>query len=203
MNFISLLYLAKKWFKSPLWFRIIVGLVLGVITGLIFGKHVDSIEVVGQMFIHAIQMLVVPVVFTAIVYSIVSLDSLNKMTTVVSKAMLIYGLCMLAAASLGILVANIIHPGSHIHLNASHVIAAKHQLPSLSSVLLSFVPSSPVAAFAKNDIIQTLFFALLLGIAIKMAGEKAQPVADLFKSFSAVAFKFAEIISKFVEPVNP
>lgn len=192
-----ILGLVKKWFRSPLWFRIIVGLWLGAITGLLFGKHVVSIEVFGQMFIHAIQMLVVPVVFTAIVYSIVSLDKLNKMTAIVLKAMLIYAICMICAASLGILVANIIHPGSHIHLNASHMIMARHQVPSISSVLLSFVPSSPVAAFAKNDVIQTLVFALVLGVAIKLAGKKAKLVADLFKSFSEVAFKFAEIIISF------
>lgn len=197
MSSINLLGLLKKWFKSPLWFRIIVGLLIGIITGLILGKHVESIEFVGQMFIHAIQMLVVPVVFTAIVYSIVSLDDLNKMTSVILKSLAIYGFCMICAASLGILVANMIHPGAHIHLAVSHALPARHHLPSVSSVLLSFVPESPVAAFANNDVIQTLVFSLLLGIAIKLAGKKAEPVADLFKSFSEVAFKFAEIIISF------
>lgn len=197
MDSVSILNVCKKWFRAPLWFQIVVGLVLGSAVGLIFGNRVEPIEVVGQIFIHAIQMLVVPVVFTAIVYSITSLDNLNRMTAVALKAMVVYGLCMLVAASLGVIVANIIHPGSHIHLSVPHALSAKHQLPTLSSVLLSFVPSSPVAALAKNDVIQTLVFALLLGIAIKLTGEKGKPVADLFKSFSEVAFKFAEIIIRF------
>lgn len=188
----------KAWFSMPLWGQILIALVLGMATGLLGGPKVEAIQFIGLMFINAIQMLVVPVVFTAIVCAVISIDQIGKMKKVISKAMFMYALCMALAATIGILSALLIAPGSNltIHLPHTGMIAAQ-TMPTFTQVLVNFIPTSPVAAFATNNVIQILIFAILLGIAIRLTGEPAKPVADFFNAFSKVSFRFAKLIISF------
>jgi len=185
------------WFKLPLWKKILIALILGIVTGLIAGKHVVALEFLGTMFIHAIQMLVVPVVFTAIVCAVISIDNLRKMRRIITKALVLYFLCMIVAASLGIAFAYLLKPGVDFHMNIGNTQMHLHAMPTLGQILVSFIPSSPVLAFSKNNVIQILVFAAILGVAIKLVGKKAEPVERLFESLSSVVFKFAEIVVSF------
>lgn len=188
----------KAWFGLPLWGQILIALVLGITTGLLGGPKVEAIQFIGLMFIHAIQMLVVPVVFTAIVCAVISLDQMTKMKRVVLKAMFMYALCMALAATIGILSALLIAPGAGLSIHLPHTgMQALQSMPTFTQMLVNFIPTSPVAAFASNNVIQILIFAIILGIAIKVTGEPAKPVADFFNAFSKVAFNFAKIIVSF------
>jgi Na+/H+-dicarboxylate symporter len=149
------------------------------------------------MFIHAIQMLVVPVVFTAIVCAVMSLDQLTQMRRLVLKALSLYALSMILAATIGVLCAIILAPGQGMALHLSTVTTLVQRVPTASEVLVSFIPISPVAAFVENNVIQILIFAVLLGLSIRLTAETAKPVEELFKSFSKVVFKFSQIIISF------
>ncbi len=193
----ALLRPLRGWFRLPLWGQILIALVLGMATGLIGGHHVEPIQVVGLMFIHAIQMLVVPVVFTAIVCAVMSLDQLTQMRRLVLKALSLYALSMILAATIGVLCAITIGPGQGMQLHLSTAATLVQHVPTASEVLVSFIPISPVAAFVENNVIQILIFAVLLGLSIRLTGEAAKPVEALFKSFSKVVFKFSHIIISF------
>ncbi len=184
----------RYWLSMPLWRQILVALVVGMAAGLIGGHAIEPIQVVGLMFIHAIQMLVVPVVFTAIVCAVMSLDQLTQMRRLVLKALSLYGLSMIFAATIGVLCAIIIAPGQGMALHLSTAATLVPHVPTASEVLISFIPISPVAAFVENNVIQILIFAVLLGLSIRLTGEAAKPVEELFKSFSKVVFKFSHII---------
>jgi Na+/H+-dicarboxylate symporter len=181
----------------PLWGQILIALALGMATGLIGGHAIEPIQVVGLMFIHAIQMLVVPVVFTAIVCAVMSLDQLTQMRRLVLKALSLYALSMILAATIGVLCAIVIAPGLGMALHLSTAATLVQHVPTASEVLVSFIPISPVAAFVENNVIQILIFAVLLGLSIRLTGEAAKPVEELFKSFSKVVFKFSHIIISF------
>ncbi len=193
----TLLRPLRYWLQLPLWGQILIALVLGMATGLIGGHHIEPIQVVGLMFIHAIQMLVVPVVFTAIVCAVMSLDQLTQMRRLVLKALSLYALSMILAATIGVLCAIIIAPGLGMALHLSTAATLVQHVPTASEVLVSFIPISPVAAFVENNVIQILIFAVLLGLSIRITGEAAKPVEELFKSFSKVVFKFSHIIISF------
>lgn len=184
----------RRWFQLPLWGQILIALVLGIATGLIGGHYVEPIQVVGLMFIHAIQMLVVPVVFTAIVCAVMSLDKLTQMKRLLFKALSLYGLSMIGAATIGVLCAILMAPGQGMVLDLNTASTMVQHAPTASEVLIGFIPISPVAAFVENNVIQILIFAVLLGLSIRLTGEAAEPVAHLFQSFSKVVFKFSHII---------
>lgn len=193
----------KLWFNLALWKQILIALVLGVITGLVFQERAEVLEPLGLMFIRAIQLLVAPVVLTSIVCAVLSLSSYKLVGRIMTKAVLIYAVSMAVAATIGILVANFLHVGEGLVISATSTIAIalptnfSLQGASFSNIVLGIVPNSAVQALAENSVLQILVFAFILGIALKNSGEDGKPVRDLFFSFSKVVFKFCHIIISF------
>lgn len=186
----------KLWFDLALWKQILIALILGIFTGLALGNEAIHLAPIGTLFIHAIQMLVVPVVSVAIICAIISLKNFNRIGKIFGKSLLLYVGSMLAATLIGILVAHSLQVGQGLTIPSNDEITAIKQI-SLSKALVSFIPTSPVAAFAENNVMQIMCFSFLFGIALKMVGEKAKPVQDFFVALSSVVFQFAKIIMSF------
>ena len=142
-------------------------------------------------------MLIVPVVFTAIVCAVISMDDLKKMRRISLKAFALYSISMIVASIICLSVATLMAPGKGLHITTLHAMSPVDTLPSLSELLVNIIPSNPVSAFASGNILQILMFALLLGLSINLAGPKAQSVADFFKAFSTVAIKLTHIVMVF------
>lgn len=190
--------IVQRWWSLPIWQQIMFALAAGIACGLLLGKHATVLEPLGVLFIHAIQMMVVPVVFTAIVCAVLSVDDLGSMRKVTIKAFVLYVTCMLIATCLGIATAWLIKPGVGFHLiHTAKPGTIMEPLPTFATTLLNFIPSNPLKAFIEGNIIQILVFGLILGISIKLAGEPAKPIEAFFKSLSSVVFKFAQIIVSF------
>lgn len=187
--------------RLALWKKILIGLIFGIFTGLIFKNRAEALQPIGLVFIHAIQLLVVPVVLTSIVCAILSLNSYKIVGRVLTKALMIYGISMAVAATIGIVIANLLNVGKGLVIS-SHT---EFGLPagfstdgmSFANIILGIVPSSAVAAMANNNVLQILIFAVILGIALKNTGEAGKPVQELFVALSNVVFKFCEIIISF------
>lgn len=186
---------AKKSLLKP-WQKILIALVAGVIVGLALGPNAVYLKPIGLLFIHAIQMMIVPVVFTAIVCAVLTMDDLQKMRRLSLKAFCLYTLSMAVAAVIGLTVATFVAPGQGLHLTPDATETAT-AVPTLMEAIVNIVPSNPVAAFASGNILQILVFALILGVSINLAGARAKPVADLFKSFSSVTITLTQIVMKF------
>lgn len=188
----------QSWSQLAPWKKIICGLLAGIAVGLILGKKAEYLEPIGTVFIHAIQMLVAPVVSTAIVCAVISLQDFSRMGRMVGKALLLYGFGMAVAASIGIVVANFLGVGTGFSLgNAVTDLGIKAHTFSLSEALVSFIPTSPVSAFANNNVMQILSFSVLFGVALKLTGESGEPIQNFFKSLSHVVFRFASVIISF------
>ncbi len=190
----SILYF---WFVLKPWQRIILGLLLGIATGLIFGQKATYLKPIGSLFINAIHMMIAPVVFTAIVCAVLTMHDPHKMRRIGTKTILLYTACMIVAASIGLGVGTLIAPGHGLQPLPGDPGSVAKAVPSLSELIINIIPANPVAAFAAGNILQILVFALILGIAINMAGEKSQPVADFFRAFSGVVFKLTAIVMSF------
>lgn len=192
------------WFDLPTWQKIMLGLVAGIVVGLIIGQKAEYLKPIGSIFINAIHMMIAPLVFTAVVCSIISVNDPKKMRRVGAKTIALYMLCMAIAAVIGLTLASLVAPGAGLHLSTAVTATAAATgatppapMPSLSDMIVSMVPANPVGALASGNILQILIFALVLGVAINLAGEKAEPVANIFRSFSNVVFKLAAIVMSF------
>jgi DAACS family dicarboxylate/amino acid:cation (Na+ or H+) symporter len=190
------------WFSRPLWQQILVGLFAGILTGLFFKTKAMSLEPIGFVFIHAIQLLVAPVVLTSVVCAILSLEGYKSLGKILTKALVIYGFSMTVSALIGIGIANLLDVGSGLVISATESTLGIPSAVSLKNanfgnILLGIVPSSSFQALATNNVLQILIFAFILGIALKNTGEEGKPVQDLFIAFSKVVFKFCRIVISF------
>lgn len=181
------------------WQKIILALIGGTVTGLVFGHKAACLQPIGLLFINAIRMMIVPVVFTAIVCAVLSMDDPQKMRRIGIKAICLYTVSMAVASAIGLSVATLIAPGSGLqglHFAGAAPLPAGH-LPTMTEAIVNMIPANPVEAFATGNILQILVFSVILGISINLAGAKAKPVADFFRAFSSVATKLTQIIMKF------
>jgi len=179
--------------KMPLWQKIFIGLILGLATGLIVGESAAALKPIGTLFINLIKMLIVPLIFVTLVSGIVAMEDLKKMRRIGMKTFAIYLLTTAVAITIGITFGIIFEPGAGISLEGAKAMTAK-EAPALVDTFLNIVTKNPIASLTNGNILQIIFFAIMLGVSINLAGEKAKPVADFFNGFSEAMFKMTHII---------
>ncbi len=153
-------------------------------------------EVIGKLFINSLKMLVVPLVFCSITVGITSLGNLSLMGRIGLKAIIIYLLTTAFAISLALICAIIINPGQGFEIDNALQFSAK-EAPSLSSVLISIVPSNPILAMAEGEMLQIILFAIILGIAITITGKNADSFKKGITSLNEIMMSMVQIIMKF------
>ncbi|QTD57404.1 dicarboxylate/amino acid:cation symporter [Parasphingorhabdus cellanae] len=183
------------WFKIPLWQRVIAALVLGVITGLAWGPEAETIKWIGDFFIKAIKMLVVPLIFFSLVAGVAALGDLRKLGSVGGRAMILFVITGQIAAWLGLALGTFFAPGKGVDTAAIQ----KGETPAPNEttavdMILSIVPDSPVQVMADVRVLPLIVFALLIGIGILMAKEDGKPLAKIFDSGAVVMQKVTMIV---------
>ena len=183
------------WFKIPLWQRVIAALILGVVTGLIWGPESETIKWIGDFFIKAIKMLVVPLIFFSLVAGVAALGDLKKLGSVGGRAMLLFVITGQIAAWLGLALGTFFQPGKGVDTDAIEM--GDTPVPNDTSavdMILSIVPDSPVQVMADVRVLPLIVFALLIGIGILMAKEDGKPLARIFDSGAIVMQKVTMIV---------
>lgn len=178
--------------------KILIGLVLGVIAGLIAGpenlKFVKTwIAPIGTLFINLIKMIIVPLVFASLVVGAASLGDIKKLGRIGGKTMIFYLTTTAFAVAIGIAMSLILNPGTGLVLPADAVYKGK-EAPSVMSVLVNIVPTNPIKAMESGDMLQIITFALFIGVGITMVGDRAKPVNSFFDGLAEVTYKIVNAI---------
>ncbi|HBJ42773.1 MAG TPA: dicarboxylate/amino acid:cation symporter, partial [Hyphomonas sp.] len=207
----------KWWFGIDLWKRVIAGLVLGALVGLGLryglGPEAASANVstwakpIGDAFINLIKMLVVPLIFTTLLSGVLAMGDPKKLGSLGGRALLMYMGTTVIAVSFGLLMGTLIQPGAGFDLSiasAADIAEAKARLDAnpqpgsigeqLMNTLLSIIPTNPVAALTNGDVLQIIFFAIMLGIGILMTGEAGKPLANVINSAAEAVMKLTLIV---------
>ncbi|WOR14802.1 dicarboxylate/amino acid:cation symporter [Hyphomonas sp. FCG-A18] len=206
------------WFKTDLWKRVMLGLVLGLAVGLglRYGMGAEGAKSAatyfkpfGDAFMNLIRMLVVPLIFTTLVAGVLAMGDPKKLGSLGARTIGIYMVTTLFAVTIGLVVGTIIQPGGGYDLSnvASEDIAAtKARLEAggalvertvfeqLTGTILAIIPPNPVAAMVQGDVLAIIFFAILFGIGVLMSGEAGKPVADFFESASEAVLKLTLMV---------
>ena len=196
--------------KLGLTTQIFIGLFLGLFVGIIFNVFVPSsyikdtiivngvFDVLGQGFIRLMQMLVVPLVFFSLVTGAMSMGDTKKLGKIGVKTLVFYLVTTALAITLALLLASFIKPGVGIDL--SKVAEANTQVAksvSFKQTLLNLIPTNPVQALSEGNMLQIIFFALLIGIILANLGEKAHNVANICEEFNDIMMDMTMIVMKF------
>ena len=197
-------YYTKLSFTQKILAAMLFGAILGIILNniIVYNSLINQylsngvFEVVGKLFVNSLKMLVVPLVFCSITVGITSLGNLSLMGRVGLKAIIIYLLTTAFAITLALIFAIVIEPGQGYEIDSSIQFLAK-EAPSLSSVLTSIVPSNPILAMADGEMLQIILFAIILGIAITITGNKAESFKKGIISLNEIMMSMVTIIMKF------
>lgn len=188
--------ITQKWFTTPLWKRIVLALILGVIVGAVWGEGAQSIRWIGDLFIRLIQMVVVPLIFITIVAGIVAMGDPQKLGSLGIKTLAVYMGTTLVAIIIGLTMAAIIQPGIGVDLSGATPGALQDPIP-IGERMMSIVPTNPVAALAEGNVLAIIFFALIFGMGILVVGKKAQPMADIMDAGAEVMLKLTHWVMEF------
>ncbi|KVO11056.1 sodium:dicarboxylate symporter [Burkholderia ubonensis] len=186
-----------KRLRFVMWQKIFLAMVLGAAAGHFLGEPAKSLQPLGDVFISLIRMCVIPVVFVSVVCGITSMSDLAAMRRIAWKSIAIYTALMGLAVVLAMGAAALVGVGKGLNLpadlNATHLGGTM----SLKEALMAAVPSNPFKAFSDGALLPTIVFAIFLGLAINLSGERATPVRTLFDSLSVVVFKLIGMVLKF------
>ena len=191
-----------------LYVQVLFAIVCGVLLGYFYPNIGESLKPLGDGFIKLVKMIIAPVIFLTIVSGIAGMSDLKKVGRVAGKAMLYFITFSTLALCIGLIIGNVLQPGSGMHIDpatldtgAVKVYAEKAHDASIVKFLMNIIPSTVVSAFAEGDILQVLFFSILFGIALGSVGERGKPVLDFIHALSAPIFKLVAILMK-VAPVG-
>lgn len=185
-------WIGRAWLGVPLWQRVIGGLLLGILVGLIWPGAAPNLAVLGDLFVRLIRMLVVPIVFVSITTGVAALADPRKLGAVGGRTIALFFGTTVVAVSIGMLIALLIHPGNGANLGS----AVPHDLGTAKSVydqLISIIPVNIVQSLGEGDMLAIIFFSILLGISIILAGEEGRPLAATLRSASRVLFHLVRL----------
>ena len=185
----------KTWFAIPLWQRVIGALILGIIVGRLWGPDAESIKIIGDIFIAAIKMLVVPLIFFSLVAGVAAIGDLRKLGAVGGRAMLLFVVTGQISVWLGLLLGTVIAPGSGVDTSAIELGSVPEPNETTwRQMVLEIVPQSPVQVMADVNVLPLIVFSVLLGIGILMAREEGGPVQKVFDSGAIVMQKVTILV---------
>lgn len=201
--------------KLPLYTKILIGLLAGVVFGIFanqlgFSDFVTNyIKPIGSAFIRLISMVVVPLVFASLLVGITSLNDIRKLGRIGAKTVVYYLCTTIIAISIGLLLANTLRPGAGLSEEARTKLIQNSgeevgtqieqglKKPKVKDIFLNIIPTNPVKSFVEGKMLQIIFIALFCGICLNLIrSERSKPVVDFFKGVNDVVIQMVHIIMK-------
>jgi aerobic C4-dicarboxylate transport protein len=190
-----------KRLASNLTVQVLTAIALGVLLGALAPDVGKALRPLGDTFVKLVKMIIGPIIFLTIVLGIANMVDLKKVGKVGGKAFLYFEIVTTFALAIGLVIVNVTKPGAGIDtssLATSDVSQYTKAGAGMNFVdfLTHIVPSSVVDAFAKGEILQIVFFAVLFGVALTALGPSAKPLVDVLDRLSHVFFRIVAMIMK-------
>jgi Na+/H+-dicarboxylate symporter len=195
--------------------HIFSGIILGVMVGVFL--HHNSFPVIlhlltfiGQVFIRLIQMVVIPLVVSAIIIGITSIGDNKQLGKFGKKMVIYYGIITAFAVSIGAVLALLMKPGlgavQYITENAAGEVQASvatamaQQQGNILNLFLNFLPSNPFHSFATGNMVPIIVFMVIFSIALAKVGDVNRPIVSFFESIFAATMKVTDWIMVLAAP---
>ena len=195
--------------RGRLWLQVLVGMVLGIGTGIMLGPSVAWIDpetattvanwlaFPGKLFLLLIQMIVIPLVFSSIIRGLASSGTVAQLRKVGLRVVALFVLTTTFAIAIGLILADVIEPGRFVEGEAVQSLRAAAsqgadtgtppRFVDLPQALLALLPANPLVAAVESNMLQVVIFAVVVGAAlVMMAPRRAKPLLDLLGSLQEV-----------------
>jgi len=194
----------RKHFHASLWLQVTIAILLAIIFGELRPATAVALKPLGDAFIRLITMIITVMIFCTVVTGIAGMRDLRKVGRVGGKALLYFEVVSTLALVVGLLVGNVVRPGSGFNVNAATLdaravsdYAGQAKAQTVTDFLMHIIPTTIVDAFAKGDILEVVLVSILFGFAMSAAGSYAKPLVELLESLSKVVFRMVNIVMKF------
>ena len=166
----------RRYRSVPIVYRIGAAFLLGSLVGLAVGEPATRLEPLGDLFVRMLSMIIIPIIVFTLVMGArqLSPSSLGKIG---GQVVLLYAITSAFAVLIGLGVGNLINPGTGLELTDAE--AQEAEAPDIVEVFLGIVPENPIGAMASGDVLPTIFFAIVFGLALAMLQESADDEAVL------------------------
>ncbi|WP_156378642.1 MULTISPECIES: dicarboxylate/amino acid:cation symporter [unclassified Rhizobium] len=190
-------------FYKHLYVQVLAAIAAGILLGHFYPEIGAQLKPLGDAFIKLVKMIIAPVIFLTVATGIAGMTDMKKVGRVAGKAMLYFLTFSTLALIIGLVVANVVQPGSGMHIDPATLDAKavatyteKAHDSTVVGFLMNIIPTTIVGAFADGDILQVLFFSVLFGISLALVGERGKPVTDFLQAVIAPVFKLVAILMK-------
>lgn len=191
------------WYRA-LWVQVMVAIALAIVLGYVRPAWAIAMKPLGDGFIRLITMIIGLIIFCTVVSGIAGMEDLKKVGRVGGMALLYFEVVSTLALLIGLVVGNVIRPGDGFNVNAATLdakavsdYAGQAKAQNVTDFLIHIIPTTVVDAFAKGDILEVVFVAILFGVALSSAGARAKPLVALVDSLTQVVFEITRILMKF------
>jgi Na+/H+-dicarboxylate symporter len=157
--------------------------------------------VIGQIFLASLKLLVVPLVLVSLACGTAALEDVTKLGRIGGKTLGLYLLTTAAAVSIAIVFAVVLEPGVGFDLPSESTGYVASDAPGLAETLINIFPDNPFRAMTEGRMLQVIVFAVLLGLAMTLAGEKGRDLLRVFESANAVIMKLVFVLME-IAPIG-
>ena len=192
----------KRLLRS-LYFQVILAILCAGIVGYFHPETAVQMKPLGDSFIKLVKMLIGPIIFCTVVGGIAGVEDMKKIGKTGGLALLYFEVLSTVALLVGLVVVNVLKPGSGMNVDlatldtgALSAYTGPGKMQTVPDFLLNIIPMSAMDAFAKNEILQVLLFAVLFGFALHAMGARAAKVRELIDAALQVLFAITGMIMK-------
>ena len=161
-----------------------------------------QIKPIGSIFIRLLQFIAIPLVLASLIVGAAGLGDIRRVGKIGGKTLTFYLFTTASAITIGLVLVNLIQPGLRLSPDASEKLRLGFQAevqsaiapPSLTDMLINIVATNPINALANGEMLQIVFFALMIGVSLTMVGEKSKPVIVFFDGLSETMIKMVGMI---------
>ena len=188
-------------FYAHLYVQVLTAIALGIWLGHFYPATGEAMKPLGDGFIKLIKMIIAPIIFVTVVHGIAAMSDMKKVGRVGLKALIYFEIVTTLALAIGLIVANLIQPGSGMNIDPgaidtksieTYLTQSKDQ--STIAFLLDIIPKTLVGAFAEGNILQVLFIALLFAFGLQALGARGEPLLNIIEHIAQVLFKIVAYI---------
>jgi len=183
--------------------QVLFAIVIAIALGYISPAKAVAMKPLGDAFIRLITMIIALVIFCTVVSGIAGMQDMKKVGRVGGKALLYFEVVSTLALLIGLVVGNVVKPGSGFNINPATLdpkavaeYAGQAKAQSVTDFLMHIIPNTVIDAFARGDILQVVLLAILFGFALSIAGQRSKLIVDLFAALTHAVFGVINILMR-------
>jgi Na+/H+-dicarboxylate symporter len=178
---------------------IFVGAIGGIVCGWFFGDTMASIGWLGTFFLNALKMTIIPLIIAAVITGVASLGDIRKLGKVGGLTVLYYACTTAIAVFIGLVIVNIIQPGSNITVLPTQTTSPEPK--GFADIILSLIHPNLITAASETKLLPIIIFCMFFSAALTTIGKKGETVIAFFDGLNEVMMKLV-IWIMYIAPVG-